>query len=156
MKTLSEKQPWGYLICSGVKDIENRTWPLPKAMKGERVLIHTSAKPDGRLIPLQKSLFTKEQWASLTDEIANNVIQKLPVTSAIIGSVEIVDCVINHPSIWAEHTAKKWIKKNEDGVIFVDEIEVPVYNCVLKNPVLFDKPILNVKGQLSFFKPKID
>lgn len=51
-------------------------------------------------------------------------------SSAIIGSVEIVDCVINHPSVWAEKG---------------------VYNWVLANPVLFEKPILNVKGKLGFW-----
>lgn len=51
-------------------------------------------------------------------------------TGCIIGSVEIVDCVQNHPSIWAEKG---------------------VYNWVLANPVLFNKPIENVKGKLSFW-----
>ena len=45
MKTISVKQPWAYLICSGVKDIENRTWPCPKKYIGKRVLIHASAVP---------------------------------------------------------------------------------------------------------------
>ena len=26
MKTLSVQQPWASAICSGVKDVENRTW----------------------------------------------------------------------------------------------------------------------------------
>jgi hypothetical protein len=157
MKTLSERNPWGYLICSGIKPIENRTWPLPKAMKGERVLIHASAKPDGRLIPLQKSLFTKEQWASLTDEAAKNVIQNIPVTSAIIGSVDIVDCVINRQSIWAEQSVG-YSQSYPNGVpaSSANKKHKPIYNWILKNPVLFNEPILNVKGQLSFFKPKID
>lgn len=39
-KVLSVKQPWSFLICSGIKDIENRSWKLPEKYKGERVLIH--------------------------------------------------------------------------------------------------------------------
>lgn len=73
-------------------------------------------------------------------------------TSAIIGYVEIIDCVRGHTSIWSEHKAYKKVKEN--GVESI--IEVPVYNWVLSNPVLFKEPILNVKGQLGFFKPKID
>lgn len=154
---ISVRQPWSYLICAGIKPIENRTWKLPEKYKGQRVLIHVGAKPDGRLFPLQESLFTKEQWVSLTDEIANNVIQKLPVTSAIIGSVDIVDCVINRQSIWAEQSVG-YSQSYPNGVpaSFATKKYKPIYNWVLANPVLFEKPILNVKGQLGFFKPKID
>jgi len=42
MKTLSVKQPWAQLICSGLKDIENRTWKCPQKYIGKRVLIHAS------------------------------------------------------------------------------------------------------------------
>ena len=154
---ISVRQPWSYLICAGIKPIENRTWKLPEKYKGQRVLIHAGAKPDVRLFPLQESLFTKEQWVSLADEIANNVIQKLPVTSAIIGSVEIVDYVINHPSIWAEQSVG-YSGSYPNGIpaSSANKKHKPIYNWILKNPVLFNEPILNVKGQLSFFKPKID
>ena len=43
----------------------------------------------------------------------------------------ISDCVQNHPSVWAEKG---------------------VWNWVLKDAVLFDKPIINVKGKLSFWE----
>ena len=49
----------------------------------------------------------------------------------IIGSVIIADCVQNHPSVWAEKGCWNW---------------------VLKDAVLFDKPIMNVKGKLSFWE----
>ena len=48
----------------------------------------------------------------------------------IIGSVEIVDCVQNHPSIWADKGVSHW---------------------VLTNPVLFEKPIENVRGKLGLW-----
>lgn len=44
MKVLSVKQPWAYLLCSGIKDIENRTWKLPKEYIGQRVLIQWRVK----------------------------------------------------------------------------------------------------------------
>ena len=49
---------------------------------------------------------------------------------AIIGSVVIADCVQNHPSVWAEKG---------------------VWNWVLKDAVLFEKPIEGVKGKLNFW-----
>ena len=101
MKTISVKQPWAYLICSGVKDIENRTWPCPKKYIGKRVLIHASAVPIEMVNP--NSVFTKAQWDRFSmgfqrELICGNSI----VNSAIIGSVMITDCVVNHLSVWAE------------------------------------------------------
>ena len=132
-KVLSVKQPWAYLQCAGIKDIENRTWKLPEKYRGESVLIHASGKPlaDGRCI---SHLLTKEQYTHLIEvnqgASAMDIMYLEYSNSAIIGSVEIVDCVINHPSIWADKV---------------------VYNWVLANHILFDKPILNVKGKLGFW-----
>lgn len=75
---------------------------------------------------------------------------KIPFGS-IIGSVEIVDCVINHPSVWAEKTVRF---ENCVDILLADEKDIhpPIYNWVLANPVLFDEPIPNVKGKLSFWE----
>lgn len=143
-KVLSVKQPWSYLICSGIKPIENRTWKLPEKYKGERVLIHASAKPENIKLEMEGQATVKEiQLLS-----ALNYCDENELYSAIIGSVEIVDCVINHPSIWAEKTevSTAWGKDLE---IIVDER--PVFNWVVSDAVLFDKPILNVKGKLGFW-----
>lgn len=140
MKTISIKQPWASLICTaseddpqlGIKDIENRTWPTK--FRG-RVLVHASAKK----IASPFDLLTNEQYDSISQEnriIANNSLEY----GAIIGSVEIVDCVVNHPSIWAE--------KASGHYPFPKQV---IYNWVLANPVLFAKPITNVKGKLSFW-----
>ena len=128
-KAISIKQPWGYLIASGVKDIENRTW---KTKFRGRILLHSGAKVDNRQMI---ELFTVDQWYSFfPSDKTEYMLERKWQTSAIIGSVEIVDCVQNHPSIWAE-----------EGV----------WNWVLANPILFKKPILNVKGKLSFFIPQL-
>lgn len=123
MKAITIKQPWASLIVHGIKDIENRNWRTN--FRG-RVLIHSSAKGDiakfGCLQPSQreKVLYTSIGCVNFND---------LPFGS-IIGSVEIIDCVQNHPSIWADKG---------------------VYNWVLANPVLFKKPI-PAKGKLSFWE----
>lgn len=40
---LSIRQPWASLIIHGVKRIENRTWPAPASLIGQRIAIHASA-----------------------------------------------------------------------------------------------------------------
>lgn len=128
MKALSIKQPWAYLIAAGIKDIENRTWQTKYRGK---VLIHASAKLAGKL----PYLLTAKQTLHIV-----HTVEEMPpdeyIHSAIIGEVDIVDCVIGHPSIWSEIS-------EGDGK--------PIFNWVLANAVMYDKPILNVKGKLSFW-----
>lgn len=112
-KVLTVKQPWASLIVHGIKDIENRSWQTN--FRG-RVLIFGCLQPNQRL----KVLNTPMSRIGFND---------LPFGS-IIGSVEIVDCVQNHPSIWADKG---------------------VYHWVLANPVLFEKPIVDVKGKLGLW-----
>jgi hypothetical protein len=122
-KTLTVTQPYAYLICAGIKPVENRSW---KTNLRERALIHASSK----ILPVK---FEIEGQASV-DEIAFacavNFVEENSLTSAIIGSVEIVDCIRHHPSVWSEKD--KW-------------------NWVFANPILFDNPVRNVKGKLSFW-----
>ncbi len=143
MKALSIKQPWASLIAHGIKDIENRTWATK--YRGT-IYIHVSGK--------------KQFNIQLTDDQTKLAIPALKTAfdgtmpfGAIIGTVDIVDCVINHGSIWAERTPScsphypnglpaHMGKGREDAI----------YNWVLANPVLFDEPILNVKGKLSLWE----
>ncbi len=99
MKCLSVKQPWASLIFHG-KDIENRTWHTK--YRGE-VLIHVSAKSAG----IPSELLNEEQFDYFNINPESGIwLQELMagkyITSAIIGKVDIVDCVTNHPSVWAE------------------------------------------------------
>lgn len=143
MKTITIKNPWAYLICSGEKNIENRTWPTK--FRG-RVLVHASAKPI--VVKNPKNVFTYAQFESLSIDQRLLVKSTYLTNSAIIGSVEIVDCTVNHESIWAEKS---------EGVMagstfYHKESDKLIWNWVLANPVLFAKPILNVKGRLSFWE----
>jgi len=141
-KTLSEKQPWSYLLCAGIKDIENRTWPLPEKYRDEWVLIHAGADRK-----LDLTALTREQYL-IASEILNEkcLLPLVPVCewtrSAITGAVKFTDCVINHPSIWAEKV------DNTDRVFLGLK---PIYNWVVSDAILFDNPIMNVKGRLSFW-----
>jgi len=145
MKALTIKNPWALLIAAGIKDIENRTWRTK--FRG-RTYIHAgqslACKPTG----LQE-LLTPEQFNIVnTYEVYRQVLGLGFKKSCIIGEVDIVDCVLNHPSIWAEQSAVVMRKIN--GVH--QPTEVPVWNWVLANQVLYDKPIENVKGKLSFWE----
>jgi len=146
MKTITIKQPWASLlfIDNGYKpkDIENRTW---KTNFRGKVLIHAGAS----FLDLSE-VFTDEQFDQIHGDVRYNLITKKFPTSAIIGSVEIVDCVQDHPSIWAEHAViNKYIDGNLESSRFT-------HNWVLANPILFDKPILNVKGKLSFWDYSVE
>lgn len=138
-KAISIKQPWAYLICAGIKDVENRTWDLPEKYKCERVFIHASGKPDEE----PYMLFSDEQSAAI-DSAIMDVCGTYSQNSQIIGYVRFIDCVINHPSIWAE---KSEIGQDEQANDWIK----PIYNWVIADPVLLDKPILNVKGKLRFW-----
>ncbi|MFV0141025.1 ASCH domain-containing protein [Empedobacter falsenii] len=141
-KALSIKQPWASLIAHGIKDIENRTW---KTSYRGKILIHAS----GQYAKGGFSLLNPEmrRLANLCPKWNPMYLTDLP-TSAIIGEVEIVDCVINYPSIWAE-------KSEHFGVNvpakYGSVSNNPIYNWVLANAKLYDEPILNVKGKLSIW-----
>lgn len=127
MKALSIIQPWASLIAVGIKDIENRTWRTN--YRGE-FLIHASAKR----LPAGWTALTSEQYAAATRLVnpygKENDVKQLPV-SAIIGKARLVDCVLNHPSVWAEKG---------------------VWNWALADVQLFSTPILNVNGRLGFWE----
>jgi hypothetical protein len=124
MKAITVKQPWAYLICAGIKDVENRSW---RSKYRGRILIHAGSK----IIQPQFAIFGQADIREIEFAKAVGIVEEKGLTSAVIGSVEIVDCAQNHPSIWAEKGVWHW---------------------VLKNPILFKNPILNVKGKLSFWE----
>jgi len=162
MKAISIKQPWASLIVHGIKDIENRTWPCPKRYIGQRVLIHAS-KRKRWVEPI--SIFTREQFDAIRDDLrfiqGSNTSPRV-IDSAIIGSVKIVDCVINHPSIWADKTeidctnpikCGSWNTDScQEGCINHYGLKKPIYNWVVSDPILYENPIVNVKGKLSFWE----
>lgn len=158
MKALSIKQPWASLIAHGIKDIENRTWRTH--FRG-KIYIHASGVPSGRIT----QLLTELQLDVCFEETDFRFLDTTLIKSAIIGEVDIIDCIINHESIWAEKTEIQKCnncpseidgfdiccnyKGKKEG--FVPYIGKPIYNWVLANAKLYEKPILNVKGKLSFW-----
>lgn len=123
MKAITIKQPWASLIVHGIKDIENRTWRTN--FRG-RVLIHAACSHGRKFSVNLTDAQTKAAFATIAKDTMSGSLS----FGAIIGSVKIIDCVQNHPSIWAEKG---------------------VYNWVLANPIFYERPIENVKGKLSFW-----
>ena len=123
MKALSIRQPWAWLICKGYKDIENRGWTTD--FRG-RIYIHTGKKFDfdgWNWLCGQQALLIGvdiEEWAKIA---------VFPDLGAIIGEVDLVDCVTKSSSIW-----------------FIGK-----YGFVLENAELFQKPI-PYRGQLGLFE----
>lgn len=128
LRALTVKQPFASLICWDVKDIENRT---QKTNIRGKVLIHAGAQWYQPKKEPSSTLLTNEQRVLLPDsrQLSALFYNNLPL-SAIIGEVEIIDCVQNHSSVWA----------------------IPGYwHWVLDNAILYPNPI-PCKGALSFWK----
>ena len=151
MKAITIKQPWASLIVEGVKDIENRTW---KTNFRGTVLIHAGEDRKLDKNPLDM-VFNPKQLSTLNERYTElQLCQKHDNYGVIIGSVEIVDCVINHPSIWAEKSERCQFRtcenceENKHRCIYYNK---PIYNWVLANPIKFTQPI-PAKGKLSFWE----
>ena len=90
-RAISIRHPWAYAILHLGKDIENR--PMRTHYRG-RILIQASLKveeDEARELKLDP------------DELS---------TGAIVGSVEIVDCIRGSKSKWANRGQWHWVLKN--------------------------------------------
>ncbi len=188
MKALTVKQPWAYLISAGIKDTENRTWKCPEKYIGKRVLIHAGL---AKQKSMQKSLSIEQMIAYNQADRRKRESEGLFYNGCILGSVIIKDCIINHPSIWADKTryivelecgcwiaewngdpgrtlllenAKRFTCEGHAKTALCDArkyrpfknakiiAENSIYNWILEDAILFDNPILNVKGKLGFWE----
>jgi len=132
MKALSIRAPWWWAILNG-KPVENRDWYT--SQRG-RVYIHASK--------FWKIDEISDDWDDIKDMAAtDNLALPLPVGNeaaanlctamrdaggCIVGTVEITDCVREHPSAF-----------------FVGK-----FGFVLRDPIALPKPI-PFKGALGFF-----
>jgi hypothetical protein len=87
-RAISIRQPWAYAILYLGKNVENRPW---RTRYRGRILIQAALKVE-RDEALKLNLDPDE----------------LP-TGAIVGSVEIVDCVRNSKSKWASRGQWHWV-----------------------------------------------
>ena len=124
MKVLSVQQPWAELIVVGYKDVENR---VRRSHYRGRLLIHASGKVDKW--GMEDILATLREDGN---EEAAAFFAAAP-TGCIVGQVEMVDCVTEHPSDWF------------DGP----------FGYVLANPLYFETPI-PMKGKLGIYDLSVE
>lgn len=126
MLALTIKQPWASLIIHHGKDIENRTWPTK--VRG-RIAVHSSGRLEAREIQLAVEVAWKLKPSSLQTSALNAIGRAPRDIGVIIGTVEIVDCVV-----WAN---SPWFSGP--------------YGFVLRDPIILPEPI-PFKGALGFWK----
>lgn len=88
---LSIRQPWAWLIIAGWKPLENRTWWT--SLRG-RVYIHAA-----RGMTLEEYLACRGFALGINPRIAFPMAEHLD-RGGVIGSVEIVGCVLESDSPW--------------------------------------------------------
>jgi hypothetical protein len=113
MKCISIKQPWAWLIFHG-KPVENRSWP---------------SKYRGTLLIHAAMTFDRVGEGFILGSLKTAIPEKDDLTfGAIIGQVDMIDCVKYHPSPYF----------------------CGPYGHVYEKPVIFEKPI-PYKGKLGIF-----
>lgn len=121
MEGLLIKNPYALLVANGTKDILNKE--VETLFRGRvQIISPPRLATDLRFI---KDLLTPEQFEVVnTYEVFSKVLGLGHLTSCVLGEVDIVDCVEEHPSIWAKQflTYKPW-------------------HWVLANAELYKKPI---------------
>lgn len=127
LRALSVRQPWAHAIVHLRKDIENRTrcW-------GHRglTLIHASAGMD------------VEEWAEAA-EFMRSLNASPPAIAqcergGIIGAVEVLDCVEDHPSRWF---------MGPKGYVLANPRPIPFIPCKGSVTPLFWLPTPEVRAQ---------
>lgn len=90
MKAISIRQPDAWFVVNGYKDVENRSWSTSE--RGV-VAVHASAK--------RMTADDREYLSAVCGDLGIPVPgdSELP-TGGIVGAVEILDCVTEHPSEW--------------------------------------------------------
>lgn len=92
MKALSLRQPWADLVVYGVKDVENRDW---------------STRHRGLLVIHAARTMDDEAMARV-----GHLLTRTPPTGALIGTVEVLDCVRDAASEWAWPDKWHWLVAN--------------------------------------------
>lgn len=159
MKALSIKNPISYLVCAGVKDVENRSWPTNH--RG-RLLIHSSGLYDWYYV--NPELYPRnmlKRWHERSDDKYTKAIDAmLDRERKWYGAKNLLDldAMLNRADIMKEtpfcavsaiigEVTLADVKKNSKSPFAARGY----YHWILTDAVLYDKPILAVSGKLGLW-----
>ena len=179
---LSIRNPISYLVASGAKWVENRTW---KTDYRGRIYIHSSGDKSFDCLTIHDfpsscsddySVIQKKLGNNPSEEEIYKMIKKLGETRWTDATLYAESCAKleqlykKYYGSWSNdiEDRKKLIKnkgyalKNYAIIGHVDLVNIvddcrsayAEYNCyhwIFDNPVLYEKPVLNVKGKLRLF-----
>lgn len=142
---LSVREPYAWLLCANIKDIENRNWKIGRISRHGPYITYHQANFSIEL-PCRIYIHAGKSDADMTKEVLAWILRRLSNNQAaqlmeaycnlrfgeIIGEVTITGCVTESDSPW--FTGK--------------------YGFTTENGILYEKPI-PCRGQLGFFKPYI-
>lgn len=125
-KVLSVRQPYASLLVNGTKDVENRSRYC--RYRGT-LLIHASLKEHDVI----KQLREQNEFSSIDIDtmVQMDEVDENNLYGCIIGSVDVVDCVSNSHSEWANKGC---------------------YHIICTNARKFKTPIRGVKGKLGIWE----
>jgi hypothetical protein len=168
MKTLSIRQPFAILICRGIKTIENRTWDTTYRGK---LLIHASGKP----LAWPAFDFLPHDFVKSYQKYYGTSIKTMPKEyAAFINWVSELSIFyhLENPSFNQPGDIKERVKKygyalpvqaiiGEADLVDVVRSSKEVfaipnnYHWVIANPVLYEKPVINVMGKLKLWEYEV-
>jgi len=165
MKTLSIRQPFASLICRGIKIIENRSW---KTNYRGKLLIHASGKP----IAWPSFEYLPRDFIKNYEKYYGKSVKSIP--SIYISYINWLEELfsfyhIDKPAFYQPENIKDLVKKygsalpvqaiiGEAEIVDIEQYSREVfaipgnYHWVMKNPILYEKPILNVMGKLNLWE----
>lgn len=109
-------QPWADLIARALKDIENRSWPT--AFRGE-FLIHAGKRFDWDGYFWLMNNWFKVGFPAAVGDVLDQMKPEKMDRGGIIGKVELIDCVREHPSPWKAEGQYGFVLRNAQPLRFV-------------------------------------
>jgi hypothetical protein len=151
MKAISLWQSWASLIVTGAKKIETRSWRTN--VRGT-VAIHATKKVTIEAIKLLATEVFQQGLKSLLPKNMKSIIMEFLPRGAIIGTVEIIGCLLIVTNDELNEIAyldngKQWVEVGGNEYHYGDYTP-DRYAWMLTNPVIFDKPI-PAKGSQGFW-----
>ncbi len=134
MKALSLRQPWAWLVATGIKDVENRTWRT--TFRG-RFYIHAGKSSEIKVQGLGDDWIIQRLASGDVTRYWNARLDR----GAIIGEATLVDCQFRFP--------------DENDNLYSRWSEPGLYGFIIADPKLYAEPI-PWRGALNFFEPNIE